>query len=432
MKLCPLSRDLLRSGLILMGIFLLQPDAPAQRPGTLDTNFNFSAVTSGAVNALATTSSGDIVAGGSFTRSSNQRTLIRLTPSGVFDPDFNAGVTGRVDRIAVDSNNRVLAVGSFLNVNGSTQDRFARFNPDGTHDLTSFVTTFTPNGVAALPGNRVLLAGTFFNPSREMVRLTSSLEDDYTAPTNAPNSLVEGFLVQPDGKVIVFGWFWMFDTKPAGRVLRLNADMSLDTNFNASVDSGIVECATLQADGKILIGGTFLSIGGVPQRRIARLNSNGTLDSAFSPDLNSSVTAITIDSNQRIYVSGVFTTVNGSLLERLARLHPNGDLDTGFDSGTGPDNTVNAVAIAADDNVLIGGAFTNYNDVPRMRIAMEVSSVALPFRRRHQSSRSRRMLLSWPVLPRVYRFAPAGGHGSFTSGASMGQPCLEKRVGPSR
>jgi large repetitive protein len=368
----------LRSGLILIVISLLQSGALAQRPGTLDTNFNFSEFTSGAVNALATTPSGEIVAGGSFTRSGNQRTLIRLTPSGVFDPAFNAGVTGRVDRIAVDSNNRALAVGSFLNVNGSTQDRFARFNPDGTHDLTSFVTTFVPNGVAALPGNRVLLAGTFFNPSREMVRLTSSLEDDYTAPTNAPNSLVEGFLVQPDGKVIVFGWFWMFDTKPAGRVLRLNADMSLDTNFNASVDSGIVECATLQADGKILIGGTFLSIGGVPQRRIARLNSNGTLDSAFSPDLNSSVTAITIDSNQRIYVSGVFTTVNGSLLERLARLHPNGNLDTGFDSGTGPDNTVNAVAIAADDNVLIGGAFTNYNGVPRMRIAKVFGGPSIP------------------------------------------------------
>jgi uncharacterized delta-60 repeat protein len=379
MKLFQFPR-VLRIGLVLIGIPLLHPGALAQRPGTLDTNFNFEAFTSGQVNDLAITASGQIYAGGSFTRSENRRTLIRLTAAGEFDPAFNAGITGTVDRIALDNSSQLLAAGLFSDVNGSTQDRFVRFNPDGTHDPRSFEPTFAPTAMVALPDNGVLLGGSFSNPIRRLARLNPGLGDDGSFYTDSPNSLVEGFLLQPDGKVIVFGWFWMFGATPAGGVLRLNADMSLDTTFNASVDQGIVRCAVLQANGRIVIGGSFFSIGGVSRSRIARLNSDGTLDTNFSAEVSPTLNAMAIDSDQRIYIAGSFSSVNGSPRERFARLHPDGDLDTGFDPGTGPSGAggANAIAIDPDGKIVIGGAFTNYNGVPRFRIARVLGGPSIP------------------------------------------------------
>src|SRR5439155_16096878 len=42
-----------------------------------------------------------------------------------------------------------------------------------------------------------------------------------------------------------------------------------------------------------------------------------------------------------------------------------GSLDSNFDPGSGADSLVRAVAAQPDGKVLIGGAFTNVNDIPR-------------------------------------------------------------------
>jgi uncharacterized delta-60 repeat protein len=73
--------------------------------------------------------------------------------------------------------------------------------------------------------------------------------------------------LQPDGKILVGGYFDSFNGAARGGVLRLNADGSLDPTF-APTGSGInydVDAMVLQPDGKVLVGGRFTTYNGASE-----------------------------------------------------------------------------------------------------------------------------------------------------------------------
>ena len=78
----------------------------------------------------------------------------------------------------------------------------------------------------------------------------------------------------------------------------------------------------VQPDGKILIGGYFTSVGGVSRNKIARLNADGTLDISFDPGdgANNSVNSVALQSDGKILIGGDFTTVGGVSRNGIARL----------------------------------------------------------------------------------------------------------------
>jgi hypothetical protein len=53
----------------------------------------------------------------------------------------------------------------------------------------------------------------------------------------------------------------------------------------------------------------------------------------------------------------------------VARLNADGSIDSSFDPGSGPDGPVESLAIQSTGDLIIGGAFTSVNGVPRNRIA---------------------------------------------------------------
>jgi len=59
---------------------------------------------------------------------------------------------------------------------------------------------------------------------------------------------------------------------------------------------------------------------------------------------------------------------------RYARLLSNGAVDGTFNPGTGANNTVYALKVLPNDNLLIGGNFTVVNGVPRNRIARIIAA----------------------------------------------------------
>src|SRR2546425_377542 len=148
-------------------------------------------------------------------------------------------------------------------------------------------------------------------------------------------------LVQPDGKLLVSGFF----TKAGGAgstsrngIARLNSDGTLDTTFNpgaGAFDTNFNQHATvaavaLQRDGKAVVAGYFNLFDGVPHNAIARLNTNGSLDTTFNPIVNDLVVALSLQPDGRILIGGEFTTVNGTNRNHVARLNTNGSLDTTF------------------------------------------------------------------------------------------------------
>jgi uncharacterized delta-60 repeat protein len=200
----------------------------------------------------------------------------------------------------------------------------------------------------------------------------------------APSADVFAMVRQPDGRLLLggnfsgLGWAGSVPLLQRPGVARLNADGSPDNSFATSsgVGPGVYAVAR-QADGKVLIGGGFTGSGTPIRQYLSRLNANGSLDADFAVTVNDELRAIVVQPDGRILIGGRFTTVNGQSRNRIARLNENGSLDTTFEPGTGADNNVRTLVLQPDGKMLIGGQFTTYDGVSRVRVARLESNGAL-------------------------------------------------------
>jgi uncharacterized delta-60 repeat protein len=117
--------------------------------------------------------------------------------------------------------------------------------------------------------------------------------------------------VQPDGNIIIGRQFTLYNGTAHNYISRLNADGSLDVTFNPGTgpDSG-VETIALQPDGKIIIVGYFSSFNAMALNRIARLHADGSLDATFIPGTGASsrVRAVALQLNGKTIIGGNFTS----------------------------------------------------------------------------------------------------------------------------
>jgi uncharacterized delta-60 repeat protein len=250
--------------------------------------------------------------------------------AGELDTTFNPGTGatgGLVFVTAVQSDGKIIIAGSFTSYNGVPQNRIARLNANGTLD------------------------GSF-------------------AIQSGPNDQISTLAIQPDGKIIIAGFFTSFAGDTTRRIARLNPNGSVDGTFNPHVafdqtngaDDAITELK-LQADAKIVIGGLFRSYRTVTRNFVARLLSNGTLDTSFNPgtgpDIN--VSALGLDGSGRVLIGGAFSTVSGQNRRGIARLNTNGTMDLSF-TGTGINGgVVYDILVIPDGRILAAGAFNFYN-----------------------------------------------------------------------
>lgn len=185
---------------------------------------------------------------------------------------------------------------------------------------------------------------------------------------------------QADGKVIVGGNFRRADRGESAYLARFNADGTLDSTFNVGNSlNGIVRCVAVQSDGKIVIGGTFTAYGATARNGIARLNADGSLDTGFNPGtgFDAEVISLAIQSDGKIVAVGAFTNFNGTARNRVARLTTAGAYDTTFAIGTGANGIVWDIALQANGQAVIVGAFTSYNGTSRNRVARLTTAGAL-------------------------------------------------------
>ncbi|TXT51486.1 MAG: hypothetical protein FD140_1524 [Limisphaerales bacterium] len=309
--------------------------------GSVDTTFTTLAGANGFVQAVALQPDGRLVIGGDFTLFNNvaRGRLARINPDGSLDTSFLLSGTGAgaaVLTLALQPDGRVIAGGSFTNLNSTNRNRIARLNSDGAID-----SSFNPG---AGVDNPVFASAVY---------------------TTGANS----------GKILIGGAFSTFNGSPRNCLARLNSDGSLDTSFViGNGANGNVHAITIQSDGKVLVGGDFTAFNGAPRTAgLARLNSDGSVDASFNPTgpgVNGSVRVIRIQSDGKLLVGGLFTTVNGVTNNFYARLSRDADVDTAFGlAGVGgADNAVYAIELQGDDKILLAGDFTRCNGVTRNRI----------------------------------------------------------------
>lgn len=123
--------------------------------------------------------------------------------------------------------------------------------------------------------------------------------------------------------------------------------------------------------GAVLVAGEFTSVDGMPRGRIARLSSDGTLDPTYAAGLGANNTIFATDRlpDGRVLIGGDFTAFDGVARVRVARLLADGSLDAQFAPAGGPSSDVQAIVALPDGGALVAGFFTSVGGTPRGRIA---------------------------------------------------------------
>ncbi len=303
--------------------------------GTLDNIFSPGAVLSGMPASLGLQADGTVLVGGSFnTFNGTEASLGRLTSSGGVDPAFAAQLQlpGVVTALSLQPNGQVIAGGNFTEWNGQAVHRLVRLTTSGALD-GSF-----SSATGVLPGAVTCLA------------------------------------LQPDGKALAGTLQGIRRFTPGG-----NPDVSFASSLNTTALAG-------QPDGRIMVGGNFASVsGGVSYSRLARLTSTGALDPTFARVVTGASTGalVTVDAllvqpDGRIVVGGNYTSTSQPIVTRVVRYDASGGIDVSFrnnlaftttSGASSPTNRVNALALQADGQLLVGGSFGAVDGLPKYGVA---------------------------------------------------------------
>jgi uncharacterized delta-60 repeat protein len=366
--------------------------------GSMDTTFNPPLLTDtsggsapGIVEAIALQPDGKIIVAGSFSIPglNLEAPIARLNVDGSLDSSFFAtGASGVIKDTEIRADGKIFIAGSFSYPSaGGTRANLARLNADGSTDRT-----FNPPGaslpiddVAVQPDGKVI---GFTRRSGDGGRFLRRLNEDGSLDASF-NAWVSGAVfaikIQPDGKILIGGWFGAVNYLPRHRIVRLNTDGSLDPTFNnpfQSQQNEVIYELEIAGDGRILIGGTYYNSGGPAGGLSMRFNADGTGVQYFNPRaLNNGayiqVLDLAFQANGQILLVGnmtlpefanpPFTALLGAAANRL---NADGTYDTAFQTPIGTRGKVVDIAPLPNGQIVIAGSFGAVNrTVRRVTIA---------------------------------------------------------------
>ena len=307
-----------------------------------------------------------------------------------FNPDYHLftspplnsapGANDDVHAVAVQSDGGILVGGDFTAFNTVVRNRLARLDINGALDAGYVVGTGADDyisSIVALPSGKALIGGGFTSYNSTVRYSIARINDDGSIdatvdPGTGANAAVRDVVSQVDGKVLIGGEFTTVANINRKYIARLAKDGQLDGSFVMEEElDGPVYAMAVQPDGAILVGGGFENLGEFRRSRLARLLPNGAIDPTFESvhGADDTVYAVAIQPDGKILISGAFSHVNLIPRNGIARLNPDGSVDESFDIGTGTDGPVYSITLAQDGGVYLGGLFTSFNGTRRFGVA---------------------------------------------------------------
>jgi len=240
--------------------------------------------------------------------------LARVNPDGSLDSTFGSGgkvitaLTPGNDTgyaVAVQPDGKIVVAG-FTQEGGGAVAMVVRYNADGSLDSTFgnhgvATANFQPKSswflsVAVLDDGRILASGSVDSDDRGflLARFKPNGDPDPTlgghgiVTATLPGGDLNGWdmAIQPNGKVVLGGYFTSDGGNSDLALTRFNVDGSLDAGFGShgvvTQDISAVDYAygvVVQSDGKIVLGGRVDRTG-----LLARYNSDGSYDNSFGND----------------------------------------------------------------------------------------------------------------------------------------------------
>lgn len=337
-----------------------------------------------------------------------------------FVPTVLDGDQGRA--VAVQSDAKIVVLGTAHERTGGAEFVLARFNIDGTLDnafgtagvaTVAFDQSSQASALAIQSDGKIVVAGVSQSsnlsaaPSAALARFTSGglLDPTFGQGGKATASIgaggaISGLAIQGGGQILVGGTVLFNGTNSDFLLIRFTSSGALDHCFGSTFClnlSGSVHtdfggqdqafAVALQGDGKIVAAGcTQTTIGSESRFAIARYNANGLIDSTFgafgrvTTDFSASddgcsaalqpETALSIaqQADGKLVIAG--STVDPQQLRPsvpiIARYNTNGSLDTTFGNGgkavTEFGDAAHGVVIQPDGRIVVAAGETPYGD----------------------------------------------------------------------
>jgi uncharacterized delta-60 repeat protein len=350
--------------------------------GDLDTSFVTGTAATSTIDDVAIASDGKIVLSGAFNYfngNANYPKLVRLNSDGSIDATFSIGIgfDDAIEAIAIQSDGKIVVGGSFLNYNGTSQNRIVRLNTNGAVD-SSFLsgTGFNDGAVQAIQvvAGGILVGGSFSGTYKStavnrLVFLNSngSLNPNFDIGTGPSSATIYSLCESPDS-FFVGGSFSIFDDLKQGKLAKISTIGELDSGYltaGVGFDKAVEKVIPL-VDGSYIAFGGFSQFNGKSINRIAKLTANGDLDTSYNFNLagaNNTVKEVLVQPDGKLLVAGNFTKYNDVVVNRLVRLNPSGNIDTSFNVGTGFSSMVYSIAFQNDGKIIVAGNFSKYKGV---------------------------------------------------------------------
>lgn len=250
-----------------------------------------------ALVTLAPYEDGRLLVGGFFTQYNGtaRNRIARLNPNGTLDTTFSIGTgfNSSTERLLLQDDGKILVTGAFSSYNGTTRNRLARLNSDGSLDTT-------------------LAVGTGFN-----------------------NVTLDTFQNE-DGSYYVAGYFTQYDGNTANHVVKIGATGAIDNSFSTGSTAfspggnnrviGLLQDP--QSSSFFVYGYDFTTYQGATAGRIIKLTETGAKDESFDAGsgFNNSVLAFRWTDEGNLFAGGSFTTYKGISTQKAIILNPNGDI----------------------------------------------------------------------------------------------------------
>lgn len=205
------------------------------------------------------------------------------------------------------------------------------FNTYNNNDITNVQAVVKQGGKLILAGAFTKIAGV------QCSNICRMLNDSVVDPTfmsgTGFNGVVKKMILLPNNKLMVMGMFTSYSTANINYLMRLNSNGTPDLTFTPNFDaSSVLNDFVIQADGKVIVVGRFNTYSGNPRKNLVRLTSNGSLDMGFiwGDTNNGDFNRVAIQSTGNIIITGLFSSHLTVPLSGIVRLLPTGEVDATF------------------------------------------------------------------------------------------------------
>jgi hypothetical protein len=329
---------------------------------------NWSALGTGVNNtvyALASDGLGNVYAGGQFTTAGGNPANRVAVWNGTAWANLGSGMDNNIVYALTYGGGNLYAGGSFTALGGVTINRVAVWNGTTWAGLGSGIDNNIVYALAYGAGN-LYAGGSFTRIGGAVVNRMAIWNGTAWAGlgSGGASSTVRA-LCFLGGNLYAGGDFTRMSGVNLNRAAFWNGTAwnALGDGFNSSIYT-----LAMNGTGSLFAGGAFAASGTNVVVRLGRWN--GTLWAGVTPGgagngADNTVYALALDANGDVYVGGAFFSVGSTLVNYVARW----DGANWFALGSGMNNIVRALALDSSGNLYAGGDFTTAGGITANRVA---------------------------------------------------------------